>query len=139
MTTKTHPRKPIVPMSSVETIREQLLQLTPKSAREKEQRFAALYPVIQQLLADQITQRDILTILANNGVTLSPTRFKALLQKCSEMSATPATDIGETGGVEPRPAKPPRSRFPVVDVSAPAVVPRNGHVHHAGDLEEGRA
>ena len=139
MTTKTQPRKPIVPMSSVETIREQLLQLTPKSAREKEQRFAALYPVIQQLLADQITQRDILTILANNGVTLSPTRFKALLQKYSEMSASPITDVGETSRTETRPAKPPRTRFPVVEVGAPAVVPRNGHVHHAGDLEEGRA
>lgn len=76
-------RKAITPISPIETIREQLLQLKPKAAHGKEQTFAGLYEDIRRMLDEKVTQRDILQLLAEHGLKLSPTRFKELMQKHS--------------------------------------------------------
>ena len=138
MTTKTHTRKPIVPMSSVETIREELLQLTPKSTHAKERRFADLHPLIRQLMSNKVTQRDILAILAKNGVTLSPARFTALLQKYSDTTATDETDIEGPAAEERRPVKAPLPGFRVVDPQASALASWKAPMRHEVDHTEGR-
>jgi|JI8StandDraft_2_1071088.scaffolds.fasta_scaffold64622_1 hypothetical protein len=76
-------RKAITPISPIETIREQLLQLKPKAAHDKERMFAGLYEDIRRMLDEKVTQRDILQLLAEHGLKLSPTRFKELMQKHS--------------------------------------------------------
>lgn len=85
MTTNTpgNARKAITPISPIESIREQLLKLKPKPTHGKEQAFAGLYADIQHLMAEKVTQRDILAVLASHGVKLSPARFKELLRKHS--------------------------------------------------------
>jgi len=83
-TTTEKTRKATTPISPIETIREQLLQLKPKAAHDKELTFAGLYKEIRQMLAEKVTQRDILQLLADHGVKLSPTRFKELMQKYSD-------------------------------------------------------
>jgi len=81
-------RKAITPISPIETIREQLLQLKPKAAHGKEQTFAGLYEDIRRMLDEKVTQREILQLLAEHGLKLSPTRFKELMQKHSGESAS---------------------------------------------------
>ena len=139
MATKTHTRKPIVQISSVETIREQLLQLKPKPTHAKEQRIADLYPLIQELMANKVTQRDILVILANNGVTLSPARFKALLQKCSDATANDETDIEIPPTEASRPVKPPLPGFRTVDARTSALAYQKAPDNHTGENKEDRA
>lgn len=94
-------RKATTPISPIDSIREQLLLLKPTPTHGKEQAFAGLYPDIQRLIAEKVTQRDILAVLANHGVKLSPTRFKELLRKYSgeppcDTSGTPLTPRSAT-------------------------------------------
>lgn len=59
--------------------KEALLGLQPKIQHQKNQLFTMLYPVIVELLAKRVSQKDILAVLQAQGLKLHPSRFKALM------------------------------------------------------------
>jgi hypothetical protein len=56
-----------------------LRTLKPNMLRRKNQLFSLLYPVIVELLENNVTQKSILEMLQTNGLKLHPSRFKELM------------------------------------------------------------
>jgi len=67
-----------------------LRSLKPNEQRRKNQLFSLLYPVIVEMLAQNITQKSILEKLDEMGLKLHPSRFKEL------MAAEAKASVGET-------------------------------------------
>jgi len=64
------------PMAPVSEMIFALKSLKPSSRSQKAARFAELYDVIKELLDQDVYQKDILAILAKNGLSLSPLTFR---------------------------------------------------------------
>ena len=56
-----------------------LRTLKPKVQHRRTQLFSLLYPVIVELLENNITQKSILEMLEEKGLKLHPSRFKELM------------------------------------------------------------
>jgi hypothetical protein len=69
-----------------------LRTLKPNAQHRKSQLFSMLYPVIVELLENNVTQKAILELLQTKGLKLHPARFKELM--AAEASAQPATTAG---------------------------------------------
>jgi hypothetical protein len=57
-----------------------LRSLKPNEQHRKNQLFSLLYPVILEMLAQNVTQKSILEMLEAKGLKLHPSRFKELMQ-----------------------------------------------------------
>jgi len=67
-----------------------LRTLKPKAQHRKSQLFSLLYPVIVELLENNITQKSILEMLEEKGLKLHPSRFKELMAAEAEKNHTPS-------------------------------------------------
>lgn len=67
-----------------------LRSLKPNEQRRKNQLFSLLYPVIVEMLAQNVTQKSVLEKLSEMGLKLHPSRFKEL------MAAEAKANAGET-------------------------------------------
>lgn len=56
-----------------------LRTLKPNPQHRKNQLFSLLYPVILEMLEQNVTQKSILEILETKGLKLHPSRFKELM------------------------------------------------------------
>lgn len=70
-----------------------LRALKPNAQRRKNQLFSLLYPVIVEMLAQNVTQKSILEKLDEMGLKLHPSRFKELM--AAEAKACTGEDEGE--------------------------------------------
>ena len=77
-----------------ESIASALRNLKPNAQRRKNQLFSLLYPVIVEMLAQNVTQKSILEKLDEMGLKLHPSRFKEL------MAAEANTNAGEYAAEE---------------------------------------
>lgn len=57
-----------------------LRNLKPNHQHRKNQLFSLLYPVILEMLEQNVTQKSILEMLAMKGLKLHPSRFKELME-----------------------------------------------------------
>lgn len=71
-----------------------LRSLTPNEQHRKNQLFSLLYPVIVEMLEQNVTQKAILKTLEEKGLKLHPARFKEL------MAAEAKASSGEAGAEE---------------------------------------
>lgn len=79
--------------AQAERIAMSLRTLKPNPKQQKEELFALLYPVINDLMNQGITQKAILAMLSKKGLKLHPARFKELLEQHSkDVSAVNAED-----------------------------------------------
>lgn len=74
-----------------------LRTLKPNANHQKNQLFSLLFPVIVELLQNNVTQKAILEMLRSKGLKLHPARFKEL------MAAEAKAHTGEAGGEEDLP------------------------------------
>ena len=70
-----------------------LRSLKPHAQHRKSQLFSLLYPVILEMLAQNVTQKAILELLKTKGLKLHPSRFKELLE--AEAGANKSLPIAE--------------------------------------------
>lgn len=71
-----------------------LRSLKPNPQRRKNQLFLLLYPVILEMLGQNVTQKAILKKLEEMGLKLHPSRFKELMAAAAKATA------GETAAEE---------------------------------------
>ncbi|HEY4291852.1 hypothetical protein [Luteibacter sp.] len=64
-----------------------LRSLKPKEIHRKSQLFSLLYPVIVEMLEQNVTQKAILKKLEEMGLKLHPSRFKELMASKAKASA----------------------------------------------------
>lgn len=62
-----------------DNIASALRSLKPNEKRRKNQLFSLLYPVIVEMLGQNVTQKSILEKLEEMGLKLHPSRFKELM------------------------------------------------------------
>jgi len=74
-----------------DSIADALRSLKPNEQHRKSELFSRLYPVISDLLKQNITQKSILEKLAEMGLKLHPARFKELMA-AQAATATSSTD-----------------------------------------------
>lgn len=65
--------------------------LQPKEQHRKNQLFSLLYPVILEMLGQNVTQKAILEKLEEMGLKLHPSRFKELMAAAAKVTAGDAT------------------------------------------------
>lgn len=75
-------------------IAKELNRLEPNHKQQKQELFSRLYPTITERLAANVTQKDILALLAANGLKLHASRFKELMQ-AEEMARSNGTTVEE--------------------------------------------
>ena len=68
-----------------------LRSLKPNPQRRKNQLFALLYPVILEMLAQNVTQKAILEKLEEMGLKLHPSRFKELMTAAAQTNGDETT------------------------------------------------
>ena len=61
--------------------------LLPKEQHRKNQLFSFLYPVIVEMLEQNVTQKAIMATLEEMGLKLHPSRFKELMVSAAKESA----------------------------------------------------
>jgi hypothetical protein len=65
-----------------------LRSLKPNQQRRKHQLFSLLYPVIVEMLAQNVTQKSVLEKLDEMGLKLHPSRFKELMAAEAKANAS---------------------------------------------------
>lgn len=68
-----------------------LRSLKPNPQRRKNELFSLLYPVILEMLRQNVTQKAILEKLEEMGLKLHPSRFKELMAAAAKANAGEAT------------------------------------------------
>lgn len=69
-----------------EKIKAELRALAPDRKTLNTQLFLELYPVIEEMRSKNVTQKAILAVLKDHGLSLHPARFKALLDEAQKHS-----------------------------------------------------
>lgn len=68
--------------------------LQPNSRQVKVEKFRALFPVIKDVLADNVPQRAVIDYLASQGLKLSPNTFRAMFEAESKRIQDPGASAG---------------------------------------------
>jgi hypothetical protein len=71
-----------------------LRSLKPNEQHRKNQLFSLLYPVIVEMLEQNVTQKAILKKLEEKGLKLHPVRFKDLMAEAKASSGEAGTEEG---------------------------------------------
>lgn len=72
--------------AEIEKIKDELRALAPNKRALIAQRFADLYPVIEEMKLKNVTQKSILLVLEKNGLKLHPARFNKLMAEVKKQS-----------------------------------------------------
>ncbi|MCW5297698.1 hypothetical protein DXT88_05865 [Herbaspirillum lusitanum] len=77
--------------SEINDIIAGLKLLQPNSRQVKVEKFRVLFPVIKEVLDDNVPQRAVIDYLASQGLKLSPNTFRAMFEAESQRMQNPGT------------------------------------------------
>lgn len=88
-----HEHEDILMAQHAADIAAALRNLKPNEQHRKNQLFSLLYPVIVEMLGQNVTQKAVLEKLEEMGLKLHPSRFKELMTAAAKANPAEATAV----------------------------------------------